>query len=131
MKYPVLVFLHSETHHADKTQSPWLGLTYKWLTHTIEKRTHRDIPDVNQTDYLLDQLVDWHADRFSFRNMVGYEDAALHITAKHSQFLKHIHDTTHKADEYLLLLNQGDDIELLYARHSDKFDYLFGFSEWD
>jgi hypothetical protein len=130
VEYPVFVFLHPDANKAALAKTPWHGLSYEWFIHTIEKRLHHDIPDTNQTDHLLDQLVDWHADRFSFRNTVAYKDAAIHISSKHNDFLKHIRETNYKADEYLSLLIRGDDTELLYARHSDKLDYLLSFSIW-
>lgn len=125
------VFIHPYIQEAEKAPSPWIALTYDWLQRALEERLHYDLTENHHLNQLLQFYIDWLSERYSFRNEVQYHDAAHHVSSHHHDFLDHVKAAVQPStQEELSKVIRGDDIQTIYARHTEKFQYLFWYSEW-
>jgi len=130
VRHVVLVFIHPFIQEAEKAPAPWIALTYDWLQRALEERLHYDLAENHHLNQLLQFYIDWLCERYSFRNEVQYQYAAHHVSSHHSDFLDHVRTAVRPPAQELTEVIRGDEIQKLYARHTEKFDYLFRYSYW-
>ena len=131
IKHKLYIFLHPLEEQATLAPTPWISLTYDWLTRAIEKRAYNEMLETNTTSDILQFYVDWMNDEYPFRNNIFYMDMAQHIRKNHEEFITHIQHKVSNLQNYIQGVIEGDDLQLLYLRHQQKFDYLFDFSRLD
>ena len=131
IKHKLYVFLHPLEEEATLAPSPWISLTYDWLTSCIEKRLYCEMLENNITSDILQFYVDWMKDEYPFRNNIFYMDIAQHIRKNHEEFITHLQSKIVGFQRNVQGVIDGDDLQLLYLRHQEKFDCLLGFSKWD
>lgn len=131
IKHKLFIFLHPQEEEASLAPSPWLSLTYAWLTSSIEKRLYCEMLENNTIRDILQFYVDWMNDEFPFSNNVFYMDIAQHLRKNHEEFINHFKIKVTNVQDNVQGVIDGDDMQLLYLRHQQKFDYLFDFSKWD